>query len=240
MSDKQILKPETREMPDLNTTKAFAEEIEKRSGGGIVQTGLMSLDEIADVIVPCKKGYDKLSGSTPNNPISFLYRIFTERGWPMFEHAIVLAGVRKYNIDPSNGFVPFAPGTIDIEAAPKLDYKHNELKILGKERESTGKLTRTSGLVRMRYIVGLATEYGNGKDSLETVIPVFTPGIWEEIKDIQFDRPTGMVIVTQHITLWCEGMSINNLMNMPMDISSVKMLEAIKIMKYLYDFNDIK
>lgn len=149
----------------------------------------------------------------------------------------MLAGVRKYVVDPKDGFIPLAPGSIDIEAALKLDKpnEHRELQIFGDIRKETGAF-KLSGI---DSIIGFATEYGNGPDSLETIIPVLTRGIWEKIMDTQFSRPTGIVIVTPYITLWCEDMSINNLINMPTEIMSVKMREAIKIAEHLCDTNNI-
>lgn len=223
------LEPKERSTPNISEIDTFAKNMGKRSGGGSVQVGLMFLGEIANTIVPCNSGFDKKSANKYNSQLFVLSRFFEEHGWPLLNKAIVLAGVRKYVIDPEDGFIPLAPGTIDIEAALEMNPEHRELQIFGDMRK---KMEVPLELYDLNSIIGFATEYGNGQDSLETILPIFTPGIWKEIKDIQFNRPTGMVIVTPYITLWCENMSINNLVEVPMNLVSVKMLETIKIVKH--------
>lgn len=235
----QILEPESINMPDISAMSALAKTIEKRPpAGGLAQFGAMTFKEIAHSIVPCNKGFDKQSGGTYQDEADPLVRIFRERGWPEFDRAIVIAGVRKYHIDPKDGFIPYAPGSIDIEAAVNFDPKHRELQLFGKKRGNNDGIL--SCLFGLRYITGIATEYGNGENSLEIIVPVETEGVWEKIDDLQFKRPTGMVIVTPYLTLWCENMSVNNLIKMPDAIVSVKMFETIKIAKYLLLANNIK
>jgi len=224
-----IKEPEKELTIGMSDIKEFAEKSGKRTGGGSVPIGIMSFEEIADVIVPCERGFDKKSGVEYNSKSFVLSRIFEERGWPPFDKAIVLAGMRKYVVDPEDGFVPYAPGTIDIEAAIGLNPEHRELKLEIDPRTGTENFPRLHGL---KSKIGYSTEYGNGPDSIEMILPNDEPGIWRKIKDIQFNRPTGMVIVTPYIRLWCEGMSINNLINMPPEMYSVKMLETIKIAKH--------
>ncbi|MCK5466709.1 hypothetical protein KAI56_04435 [Candidatus Parcubacteria bacterium] len=225
----QILEPEARNIPDISAMNTFAEMLGKRSpSGGFVQVGVMSFLEIAESIVPCDSGFDKQIGVKYDGQDFVLSRIFEERGWPLFRNAIVLAGVRKYNVDPKDGFIPLAPDSIDIEAAIKLSLTHREVQVLGEKRVSGMPIDLTG----IDSKIGVATEYGNGQPSFELIFPIKTKGIWKEIVDIQFNRPTGMVIITPYITLWCECMSINNLSTMPMNIVSVKMFEAIKIAKW--------
>ena len=200
----------------------------------------MSFDEIAFAIISADKGFDKQSKTNWNSPEIALERVFREYDWAKFHAAIVIAGVRKYVVDPNDGFIPLAPGSIDVEAALEFNPKHRELQPYGRVTHRI----HFQGLSEMiqRELdkrIGFATEYGNGEDSLEVVIPLHTPGVWEKIEDTQFDRPTGMVIVTPHITLWCEDMSINNLIDMPTKMMSVKMLEAIKIARHLCNICDI-
>ncbi len=238
-TEHQILEPGLRSIPEISEMAKLAEMLGKRPpAGGLAQFGAMTFEEIAHSIVPCSEGFDKQSGATYKDKTTPLIRLFRERGWPKFDRAIVIAGMRKYNSDPKDGFIPYAPGSIDIEAAINFDPKHKELQIFGRERGDNDEIL--SCLVELHYITGIATEYGNGEDSLEIVIPTRTDGIWEKITDLQFSRPTGIVIVTPYITLWCENMSVNNLIIMPTDITSVKMGEAIKIAKYLCNRNEIE
>lgn len=229
-------KDETELTITVSDIEKFAKKSGKRPGGGSVRLGIMSFKEIADVIVPCEHGFDKKSGMEYDNKSFVLSRIFKERGWPPFNKAIVLAGMRKYVVDPKDGFVPYAPGTIDIEAAIELNTEYRELRMEIDPRAETEGIHKLHGL---KSKIGFSTEYGNGPDSLETDFLLEEPGIWKKINDIQFNRPTGIVIVTPYITLWCEDMSINNLIEMPNYMTSVKMLEAIKIVKNLREINNI-
>ena len=229
------LEPVGRIFDPSSRIEGFAEATRKRAGGGSVQIGPMSFEAIASAIVPVSSGFDKQSGAKWEDPAFVLSRVMTEYGWTLFDSAIVIAGVRKYVVDPSDGFLPLAPGSIDIEAALEFNPEHRELQIYG-DHHSHSPLFRET----VNEITGLATEYGNGPNSLEGIIPLYTPGAWRRIIDTQLDangnkldRPTGMAIITPYTKLWCEGMSVNNLRGMPMDMASVKMLEAIKIAKHL-------
>ena len=233
--------PENKNEMELTVTipgiKEFAEKSAKRPAGGSAQIGRMSFREISDEIIECKKAYDKRSNTILNGKDTILLRVFQERGWPVFDQAIVIAGARKFNVDQKDeiGFIPLGCGTIDTEAAIELNAEYRELELETKPREE--ELPELRGLSSK---IGFSTEYGNGHDSLETTLLLSEPKIWTEVRDIKFGRPAGMVIVTPYITLWCEDMSINSLINMPDYMTSVKMLEAIKIAKHLCEINDIK
>ncbi|MCK4592527.1 hypothetical protein KAT63_03780 [Candidatus Parcubacteria bacterium] len=224
---------------NITDIEKFAEMIGKRSGGGSVRIGRMTFEEISDVTIKCKKAFDKKNEIVLNGKNSILLRIFQERGWPAFDQAIVIAGVRKFNVDQEDeiGFISLGCGSIDVEAAIELNIEHRELELETRLRNKEEKLPELHGLISK---IGLSTEFGNGPDSLETTLLLWEPEIWENIKDIQFNRPAGIVIVTPYITLWCEGMSINNLIEMPDYMASVKMAEAIKIGKNLCEINNIK
>ena len=228
------LEPAERSFDFSPEIKKFAEIMGKRSGGGSVQLGVMNLEEIASAIIPVNNGFNKQGNNTWEYPAFALSRMMREYGQTPFKQAIVIAGVRKYAVDPNDGFIPLAPGSIDVEAAIEFNPEHRELQIYGNRCPPYALFQKA-----VHEILGFATEYGNGQDSLESLIPLYTFGVWRKIKDIQFNRPTGMVIVTPHITLWCEDMSINNLVNMPTKMTSVKMLEAIKIAKHLCNICDI-
>lgn len=228
------LEPKRRIFDLSSEIKDFAEVVGKRTGGGSAQIGVMSLEEIASTIVPVSSGFDKQGNTTWEGPTFALLRVMREYGWTPFDQAIIIADVQKYAVDLSDGFIPLAPKSIDVEANIEFSSEHRELQIYG-DRCSPHLLLQKA----VHEIVGFATEYGNGQDSLEVVIPLYTSGVWKRIEDIQFNRSTGMVIVTPYITLWCEDMSINKLTDMPTEVSSVKTLEAIKIAKHLCSICDI-
>lgn len=212
----------------------LAEMTHKRVGGGRVQMNVMSWEGIARTIVPLypqrKEGFDQQSKTGWTRPEFALSRKFSEYGWPEFERAVVFAVLKRQSVDPKNAFIPLAPGLLDIEAGMKTEaiYGHREIDIYG----SSGK---PDPVFREKIcgIIGLTTEYGNGPDSIEVVIPVYTPGTWTRIEDFEFGRKAGIVVVTSFLTLWSEGMSINSLMEMPWTIVSGKVREAVKIAKHL-------
>jgi len=207
----------------------FMGPLNKRVAGGRVQMNIMGWEDVARNIVPYppegKSGFDKQIKRPWTNQGYALGRIFKEYGWPAFKEAVVMGGVQKYAVDPNGCFIPLAPGSIDIEAGIDIEaiYGHRELLIWGEPGTADDDFQKI-----LSSTIGFATEYGNG-NSMEVIIPVCTPGTWQKIEDIEFGRTTGMVIVTPHVTLWCEGLSVNRLQKMPYSKASVKMIEAIKI-----------
>lgn len=212
----------------------LAEATHKRVGGGRVQMNVMSWSDIARTIVPLppqgKPGFDQQSTTEWVQPEFALSRIFREYGWTEFEGVVVFAAVKRHSVVPKNALIPLAPGLLDIEAGMKIEaiYGHREIDIYGLPGEPDSVFKE-----KIRGIIGLTTEYGNGPDSIEVVIPVYTPGTWTRIEDFEFGRKTGMAIVTPFITLWCEGMSISGLTEMVWSVVSDKVREAVKIAKHL-------
>jgi len=208
--------------------------IYKRVGGGRVQMNIMSWSDIAGTIVPLrpqgKQGFDQQSKTEWTRPEFALSRIFREYGWLEFEKAVVFAALRRHSVDSKSAFIPLAPGLLDIEAGIKIEaiYGRREIDVYGFLGEPDPVFRE-----KICGIIGLTTEYGNGPDSIEAVIPVYTPGTWTRIEDFEFGRKTGMAIVTPFLSLWCEGMSINSLTEMPWPIVSGKVREAVKIAKHL-------
>jgi len=180
----------------------------KRVAGGRAQFGLMGFEDIADAIIPVTEGFDKQKKSPYKGKGYVLERVLKgEHGIPLFDKAVLIAGIRKYAQDPKDGFLPLGPGSTDIEAGLQPDgpWVHRELQIYGIPEEPNEDFLN---LITSK--TGLATDYGNLGDSIEIVVPMYTPGKWREIKDLEFARPAGMVIVTPYCTLWSEGLSINN------------------------------
>lgn len=212
----------------------------KRVGGGRAQFGITTFPELAATILTNEKGFDKQKKAEWNGKELALQRIFKERNWPTFEKAIIIAVIRKWNVDRKDGFIPLAPGTIDIEASLTMeDIIHKEALVFGEPRQSDNDEHFAKAISE---IIGLTTEYGNG-NSIEIVVPMFTPGIWQKVEDIEFGRPAGVIIVTPFLTLYCEGMEgmdINNLQDIPNKLLSVKAVEAIKIAKHLCEKCNIK
>jgi hypothetical protein len=205
--------------------------IGKRIGGGRAQFGLMTFADVADVIVRNAKGdtgFDKQAKKPWQGKSAALKRVFAEYGWPAFEKAILIGVVRKWIVDEADGFIPLACGSIDIEAGLNiLADLHKECLVSGIPSDPDPVFAEA-----ISKKVGVTTEYGNG-DSFEIVVPQYTAGIWEEIRDTEFGRPAGAIIVTPHLTLYCEGMTVNNLWSAPTELLSVKTVEAIKIAKQL-------
>ncbi|EKD32884.1 MAG: hypothetical protein ACD_76C00123G0004 [uncultured bacterium] len=196
----------------------------KRVGGGRAQYGSATFEELAQMIISSETGFDKQSKSPWNERRSALVRIFQEYGWPMFSRAVLIAVVRKWAIDPKDGFIPLFPGSIDIEAGLNiLEKLHTECVVSGVPGEVDQEFADA-----ICEKVGLASEYGNG-DSIEIVVPLYTPGHWQEVVDTEFGRPTGIIIVTPTLELYCEGMSVNNLGEVPWKRLSVKTKEAVNI-----------
>jgi len=206
------------------------DEVKKRIGGGRVQMGIMTFANLADVIVPVKEGYHKQKKSKWEKKTDALLAIFSQYGWPVFDKAVVIAVIRKWSIDPKGGFIPLAPGTMDIEAGLDIrDALHKEAVINGLPDEESFSSEFAQAITEK---VGITTEYGNG-DSIEFVVPFYTPGIWQEVEDNEFHRRTAIIIVTPVLILYCEGMSVNSLQEPPHELLSVKTVEAIKIAQQL-------
>lgn len=211
-------------------TKQQLEEIakmqNKRLGGGSVQMNIIAFEQLAKIIVPVNKGYDKQSGKDYSTKQYVLRRVFSELGWPEFDKAVILAVVRR-DAQGSDGFIPFCPGMLDIEAGQILESGegHREIIISGRTESPDEEFQRVLSQIRF----GLAQEHQNG--SLEVIIPRYTPGLWQKIEDFELGRKTGIVIVTSHVTLYCEGLMVNNLVEMPK--ATVKVTEAISIARSL-------
>jgi len=212
----------------------FAGATHKRVAGGRVQMNVVPWSDIARTIVPLhpqgKPGFDQQGNTEWVQPEFALSRIFKEYGWPEFERAVVFAAVRRHSVVSETALIPRAPGLLDIEAGIEIEaiYGHKEIDVYGFPEEPDPVFRE-----KIRGIIGLTTEYGNGPDSIEVVIPVYTPGTWTRIEDFELGRKAGVAIVTPFITLWCKGMSINDLTDMPWPIVSGKVREAVKIAKYL-------
>ncbi len=202
----------------------------KRVGGGRVQVGITRFADFADTVIHSQSGFDKREKAEWNDKIVALSRIFVEYGWPEFQEAITIAVIRKWSVDPKDGFIPLAPGSIDIEAGLNIIADlHKEAVIDGIPAEG---LCDSGFAEAVSQKMGITTEYGNG-DSIELVVPFYTPGIWKKVEDTEFGRRTGIIIVTPVLTLYCEGMNINSLQEPPYELLSVKTLEAIKIARQL-------
>lgn len=224
----------------LENLKNTAGLIAKRVGGGPVQVGRMSFKDMAEIMISSASGFDSKNRKNWENKEDALRRIFEEFGYPVFKDAIVLAVVEKYAVDPT-GFIPLAPRSIDIEAAyaPGKEL-HREIEISG-----IPKPIDETFINAISQKIGITTEYGNKGDSMEFVAFINTPGVWTHIKDIEvvkdqsLNRKTGMIIVTQYLTLYCvcapDGqININGLQSAPEKLLSVKTQEAIKVMKAVY------
>lgn len=194
--------------------------IGKRVGGGRVQLGLTDFNQLASTLIKNENGFDKQAKQRWEYKSFALERIFKEYSWPKFDAAILIA-------------VALACGSIDIEAGLNIetdpDKVHKECQIYGDPVDTTVKTVLAEAIEKT---VGLATEYGNG-NSIEFVVPFYTPGIWREIKDTEFGRKTGVIIVTQNLEIYCEGLDINGIQSLPERLLSVKTVEAIKIAKQL-------
>jgi hypothetical protein len=223
--------PETAYSDRINSVAGQLGDLSnKRVGGGRVQMGITTFTHFADAIIPSKSGYDKQKKSGWKDKNDALARIFLEYGWPDFQEAVIIAVIRKHSVDPKDGFIPLAPGSIDIEAGLNIVADlHKEAVISGIPQES---LTDTGFATAISQKIGITTEYGNG-DSIELVVPFYTRGRWQKVEDTEFGRRTGVIIVTPVLTLYCEGMDINSLQKPPYDLLSVKTIEAIKIARQL-------
>ena len=207
-----------------------ADLVGKRIGGGRVKMGIMTLADLADTIVPIENGFDKQRKSEWGHKTDALLAIFSQYGWSAFEKAIVIAVIRKWSVDPKDGFIPLAPGTIDIEAGLNIIADlHKEAVVNGFPDEKSFSNEFAQAIAKK---VGITTEYGNG-DSIEFVVPFYTPGTWQGVKDTEFHRRTAIIIVTPVLTLYCEGMDVNSLQEPPYELLSVKTVEAIKIARQL-------
>ena len=210
--------------------------IGKRVGGGRVQFGLSAFEDLAETFIEIEKGYDKQNKSDWGGQSVALLRVFAEYGWPTFDHAILIAVIRKWMVDPKDGFIPLSCGSIDIEAGLNIVADlHKECVVSGEPGEPN--LFFSEAVSKK---VGITTEYGNLGDSLEFVVPLYTPGIWRTIEDTEFGRKTGIIIVTPILELYCEGLKINGLQPLPGRMLSVKVVEAIKIAKQLCWECDVK
>lgn len=207
----------------------LADIIGKRVGGGRVQLGLATFEELASTLIKSEKGYDKKAKAEWNGYTAALRRIFAEYGWSMFNSAILIAVIRKWAVDPTDGFIPLACGSIDIEAGLNIVADlHKECLVSGEPCEPDEIFSKA-----VSKKVGITTEYGNLGDSIEFVVPMYTPGIWCEVRDTEFGRKTGVIIITPTLELYCEGMEIGGLQPLPEKMLSVKAVEAIKIAKQL-------
>lgn len=211
----------------------LGDQIGKRVGGGRVQMGIVSFGDLAETIIKNNKGdgnsgFDKQAKKPWQGKSSVLARVFAEYGWPAFERAILIGVVRKWMVDAADGFIPLACGSIDIEAGLNIEADlHKECLVSGIPGDTDPTFAEA-----ISKKVGITTEYGNG-DSIEVVAPFYTPGLWQEVRDTEFGRPAGVIIVTPTLTLYCEGMTVNNLHSASLELLSVKTVEAIKIAKQL-------
>lgn len=205
----------------------------KRVGGGRVQMGLATFNQLAETIITNAKGdgqsgFDKQAKKPWQGKETALQRVFSEYGWSTFERAVIIGVVRKWNVDAADGFIPLACGSIDIEAGLNIEADlHKECLVSGIPSEPDNTFADA-----VSKKVGLATEYGNG-DSIELIVPLYTPGLWQEVKDTEFGRPAGVIIVTPTVALYCERMTVNKLDTAPQNLLSIKAVEAIKIAKQL-------
>lgn len=233
----------------LENLKNTAGLIAKRVGGGPVQVGTMSFKDMAEIMISSASGFDSKNRKGWENKEDALRRIFGEYGYPIFDNAILLAVVRKYMVDPKDGFISLAPGTIDIEATfvPNKEL-HRELQVLGIPGNTDPEFAKA-----IMNLISITSEYGNKGDSIEFVVPLYTPGIWHCVKDVEkakdgrlLDRKTGVIIVTPYLVLYSEckdgdgKLTINNLQPVPDKLLSVKAIEAIKIAKQLCKECDIE
>lgn len=229
----------------LESLKQTAALLGKRVGGGPVQVGIMSFKDMAEIMINAKSGFDSKNRKNWENKEDALRRIFGEYSYPIFDNAdnaILLAVVRKYMVDPEDGFISLAPGTIDIEATfiPGKEL-HRELQVLGIPGNADPEFAKA-----IMNLVGITSEYGNKGDSMEFVVPLYTPGIWHCIKDVEkakderlLNRKTGVIIMTPYLALYSEckedgKLTINNLQPVPDKLLSVKTREAIKAMREVY------
>ena len=165
-----------------------------------------------------------------------LHRVFAEYGWSIFDRAILIAVIRKWMVDPKDGFIPLSCGSIDIEAGLNIVADlHKECVVSGDPGEPNPFFSEA-----VSKKVGITTEYGNLGDSLEFVVPLYTPGIWRSIEDTEFGRKTGIVIVTPTLELYCEGLDVNGLQPVSERLLSVKVVESIKIAKQICRECDIR
>jgi len=221
----KILEPTQITIPE-NQILAIRETIEttgKRVGGGTVKTGEMTLSELASSIVPYQSGFNSRKKQKWESPEEALQNKFKEFRWTPFEKAIVIAVVKRFSVDPQDGYIPLAPGEWDIEAAfnPNEVYGHQEIVVRGQLRKS---------MVSPSFpAYGLASEFGNLGDSIEFIFSAWVDEIWEEIIDTQRGRETAMVIVTPHDILLCEKMSINYLRKLLPGEITVKTRTAIEM-----------
>lgn len=207
----------------------LADMLGKRVGGGRVQLGLVTFEDFARTIIKSKKGYDKKAKSEWIGQSIALRRIFAEYGWALFDKAILIAVVRKWAVDPTDGFIPLACGSMDIEAGLNIVADlHKECVVSGEPVDPDPIFAKA-----ISEKVGITTEYGNLGDSLELVVPLYTPGIWRSISDTEFGRKTGAIIITPTLELYCEGMNINGLQPVQDKLLSGKVVEAMKIAKQL-------
>jgi len=204
----------------------------KRVGGGTAQMNLVSFAGLAETIVPHANGKDARSGSGLLGREAYLSRVFNEFGWRSPKRVVLIAAVRR-DIG-QDGFMPLAPLRIDIEAGqhPEGEEGHRELQVVGGVSSPDEEF-----LQLVDGFVGVATEYGDKQDSIEFVLPVYTPGQWQAIEDREGPkfgtaRQTGIIIVTPYDTLWCPEMDVNNLVGVGAQLS-VKTAEAVKIARHV-------
>lgn len=211
----------------------------KRVGGGRVQMNVVSVKDLAEVFVPGDSGFCKLLGKPWKGKLFGLESKFQEAGWPMPAKAVLIALIDKYAVDPVDYFIPLSPGTDDIEAGLKNPCFHQELAISGVPGDPDPAFVEA---INTHGMFGIAEEFHNLGPSLELVLPVYTPGIWQRVEDTQkrndegktpMNRDTLVLVITPYLELACPGnnMSVNKLNRVPADSLSVKALKAIDLAK---------
>lgn len=214
----------------------LADLVAKRVGGGRVQMGLMTFLALAKSLIPNESGYDKQSKTDWVGQDNALKLLFGRRGWPLFDRAVVIAVIHKWAVDPKGGFIPLDPNSIDIEAklSAEVGDLQKECVIYGTSGEPDASFAE-----KIAAKIGITTEYGNG-DSIELVVPFYSPGDWKRIADNGLERRTGIIIVTPALVLYCEEMNICGIQRVPWELMSCKVLEAIKIAQQLCRECDIE
>lgn len=127
-------------------------------------------------------------------------------------------------------------GLLDIEATKDLANvvcNNREIQIYGYPSEPD---PNTANVINERN-VGFVTRERRGKEndfSIETVMALYTPGVWKNAKDIQYNRQIVYVEISSKGEVgFCnfESIGLGTMSKLPMEICSEKVLLAISIAK---------
>lgn len=165
--------------------------------------------------------------------------IETSDGW-----IIQCAFVKRDILNHKNLPLPDG-GLFDIEATKDLENvvcNNREIQICGSLSEPNPFIIKAIS----ERNVGFVTRERRGKEndfSIETVMALYTPGIWKSAKDIQYNRQIVYVEISPKGDVgFCnfESNKFSNMTKLPMEICTEKVLLAISVAKDICKVLNIK